>query len=195
MKFIAIVLLFGSLSSSTYSTYSNSNWVHFTLLKNNRNNRNNKNNGKMCLEENLKNYRDSNGLKLYSAKETTTMAIHWLYKTTEYTNNNNIPTFVLIDLVSMINDSLKKTENYELYIAHVPDRFEDPHFIGSFLINPKNRILSINQICTNPFVKETSLSEYKKNIINLSMASGVAFNSKPLKYVSNPRYYLEFNQF
>lgn len=188
MKFIAIVLLFGPLSSSTYSK---SNWIHSTLLKKNGNTRNN---GKMCLEENLKNYKDSNGLKLYSAKETNRMAIDWLYKTTEYTNNN-IPTFVLIDLVSIINESLKKTENYDLYIAHVPDRFEDPHFIGSFLMNPKNRILSINQICTNPFVKETSLSEYKKKLINLSITSGVAFNSKPLKYVSNPRYYLEFNQY
>ena len=188
MKLISLVLLFGQL---TYSMYFNSNKLELSVLKKNKNI---KHYGTMCLEENLKNYKDSNGLKLYSAKETNTMAINWLYKTTEYTNNN-IPTFVLIDLVSIINDTLKKPENYTLYIAHVPDQFEDPHFIGSFLITPENRILSIKQLCTNPFVKETSLSEYKKKIINLSITSGVAFNSKPLKYVSNPRYYLEFNQY
>jgi hypothetical protein len=152
---------------------------------------------KMCLEDNLNNinnYKDSNGLKLYSAKDTTTTAIKWLYKTVEVTNNE-YPTFVLIDLVNIINHSLKKNEKCDLYIAYVPDRFEEPHFIGSFLINPANRLLSIKQICMNPFVKETSLTEYKKNLINLSIASGVVLYTKPLKYLSNPRYYLEFNQY
>lgn len=152
---------------------------------------------KMCLEDNLNNinnYKDSNGLKLYSAKDTTTTAIKWLYKTVEVTNNE-YPTFVLIDLVNIINHSLKKNEKCDLYIAYVPDRFEEPHFIGSFLINPANRLLSIKQICMNPFVKETSLTEYKKNLINLSLASGVVLYTKPLKYLSNPRYYLEFNQY
>jgi len=152
---------------------------------------------KMCLEDNLNNinnYKDSNGLKLYSAKDTTTTAIKWLYKTVEVTNNE-YPTFVLIDLVNIINYSLKKNEKCDLYIAYVPDRFEEPHFIGSFLINPANRLLSIKQICMNPFVKETSLTEYKKNLINLSIASGVVLYTKPLKYLSNPRYYLEFNQY
>jgi len=155
-------------------------------------------NKKMCLHDNLNNlnnYKDSNGLKLYSAKETTTTAINWLYKTTDNNNNIDYPTFVLIDLVNIINYSLKKNENCDLYIAYVPDRFEDPHFMGSFLINPASRLLSIKQICTNPFVKETSLTEYKKKLINLSIASGVVLYTKPLKYLSNPRYYLEFNQY
>jgi hypothetical protein len=152
---------------------------------------------KMCLEDNLNNinnYKDSNGLKLYSAKDTGTTAIKWLYKTVEVTNNE-YPTFVLIDLVNIINYSLKKNEKCDIYIAYVPDRFEEPHFIGSFLINPANRLLSIKQICMNPFVKETSLTEYKKNLINLSISSGVVLYTKPLKYLSNPRYYLEFNQY
>lgn len=154
---------------------------------------------KMCLEDNLNNlnnYKDSNGLKLYSAKDTTTTAIKWLYKTTDDTNiNTDYPTFVLIDLVNIINYSLKKNDKCDLYIAYVPDRFEEPHFMGSFLINPASRLLSIKQICTNPFVKETSLTEYKKKLINLSVASGVVLYTKPLKYLSNPRYYLEFNQY
>lgn len=149
---------------------------------------------KMCLEDNLNNNNDYNRLKLYSAKDTTTTAIKWLYKTTD-SANNEYPTFVLLDLVNIINHSLKKNEKSDIYIAYVPDRFEEPHFIGSFLINPANRLLSIKQICTNPFVKETSLTEYKKNLINLSVASGVVLYTKPLKYLSNPRYYLEFNQY
>jgi hypothetical protein len=154
-------------------------------------------NAKMCLEDNLNNlnnYKEYNGLKLYSAKDTTTTAIKWLYKTTEVPNTE-YPTFVLIDLVNIINHSLKKNENCDLYIAYIPDRFEEPHFIGSFLINPANRLLSIKQICTNPFVKETSLTEYKTKLISLSIASGVVLYTKPLKYLSNPRYYLEFNQY
>jgi hypothetical protein len=167
------------------------------LISNPNINSNSNINIKMCLEDNLNNinnYKDSNGLKLYSAKDTTTTAIKWLYKTVEVTNNE-YPTFVLIDLVNIINHSLKKNEKCDIYIAYVPDRFEEPHFIGSFLINPANRLLSIKQICMNPFVKETSLTEYKKNLINLSLASGVVLYTKPLKYLSNPRYYLEFNQY
>jgi hypothetical protein len=155
------------------------------------------NNIKLCLYDNLNNlnnYKDSNGLKLYSAKDTTTTAIQWLYKTST-NSDTNYPTFVLIDLVNTINYSLKKNEKCDLYIAYVPDRFEEPHFMGSFLINPANRLLSIKQICTNPFIKETSLTEYKKKLINLSIGSGVILYTKPLKYLSNPRYYLEFNQY
>ena len=158
------------------------------------NNVNKQNYKRMCLENNLNNFKDSNGLKLYSAKDTTTTAIQWLYKTTEVTNSD-CPTFVLIDIVNTINYSLKKNDKCDLYIAYVPDRFEEPHFIGSFLINPANRLLSIKQICTNPFIKETSLTEYKTKLINLSISAGVVLYTKPLKYLSNPRYYLEFNQY
>jgi len=176
MIFINILL------TVSYLFFSAPNNCEYTFIKNTKNT-------KMCLRDNLNSY---NGLKLYSAKDTTTTAIKWLYKTNEDTN---YPTFVLTDLVSIINYSLKKNENCDLYIAYVPDRFEEPHFIGSFLINPANRLLSIKQICTNPFVKETSLSEYKKKIINLSISSGVVLYTKPLKYLSNPRYYLEFTQY
>ena len=42
------------------------------------NNVNKQNYKRMCLENNLNNFKDSNGLKLYSAKDTTTTAIQWL---------------------------------------------------------------------------------------------------------------------
>ncbi len=135
----------------------------------------------------------SNGLKLFTAKETKDTAIKWLYGTLDEVNNH--PTFVLSDIVSTISYSLKESDRYDLYVAYKPNRFDDePHFIGCFLINPEKRILSIEQICTNPFIKDTSLTDYKKRLTNLASHSGVVLYPQPLKYLINPRYYMEFTQ-
>ena len=77
----------------------------------------------------------------------------------------------------------------------MPNRFDDePHFIGCFSIKPDKRVLSIEQICTNPFIKDSSLTDYKKKLTNLARQSGVVLYPQPLKYLINPRYYIEFTQ-
>ena len=108
----------------------------------------------------------TNGLKLFNAKTTKDTAIKWLHSTLD--EGDKHPTFVVSDLVSTITYSIKEPDKYDLYIAYMPDRFEDPHFIGCFSIKPDRRLLSIEQICTNPFVKDTSLTDYKKKIKKFS---------------------------
>lgn len=135
----------------------------------------------------------SNGLKLFTAKTTKDTSIKWLYRTLDEVNNH--PTFVINDLVSTISYSIKEPDQYDLYIAYMPNRFEDePHFIGCFSIKPEKRLLSIEQICTNPFIKDSSLTDYKKKLTNLAKQSGVVLYPQPLKYLINPRYYIEFTQ-
>lgn len=135
----------------------------------------------------------SNGLTLFTAKDTTTTTIKWLYKTLDKVDN--YPSFVLGDIVSTITYSIKEPDRYDLYIAYKPNKFDDePHFIGCFSIKPEKRILSIKHICTNPFIKDTSLTDYKKKLTNLASKSGVLLYTQHLKYIINPRYYMEFTQ-
>lgn len=134
----------------------------------------------------------SDGLKLFNAKTTKDTAIQWLYATLEESDRH--PTFVINDLVSTITYSIKEPDKYDLYIAYMPNRFEDPHFIGCFSVKPDKRLLSVEQICTNPFIDDTSLTDYKRKLKNLAATSGVVLYPQPLKYLMNPRYYLEFSQ-
>jgi hypothetical protein len=135
----------------------------------------------------------SNGLKLFTAKTTKDTSIKWLYGTLDEVNLH--PTFVISDLVSTISYCLKEPDQYDLYIAYMPNRFDDePHFMGCFSIKPDKRVLSIEQICTNPFIKDSSLTDYKKKLTNLAKQSGVVLYPQPLKYLINPRYYIEFTQ-
>lgn len=149
---------------------------------------------KMNMDDNMLNssYKFANGLKLFSAKETKEMGINWLYNTLD--NVESHPTFVLGDIVSTITYTLKEPDKYDLYIAYMPDRFEEPHFIGCFSIKPDKRLLSIEQICTNPLITDTSLTDYKKRLTSLASNSNVLLYPQPLKYLINPRYYLEFTQ-
>ena len=103
----------------------------------------------------------SDGLKLFNAKTTKDTAIQWLYATLEESDRH--PTFVINDLVSTITYSIKEADKYDLYIAYMPNRFEDPHFIGCFSVKPDKRLLSVEQICTNPFYKRYLLTDYKEN--------------------------------
>lgn len=135
----------------------------------------------------------TDGLKLFDAKTTKDTAIKWLHSTLD--EGDKHPTFVVNDLVSTITYSIKEPEKYDLYIAYMPNRFEDPHFIGCFSVKPDRRLLSIEQICTNPFIEDTSLTDYKKKLKNLAATSGVVLYAQPLKYLINPRYYLEFSQY
>lgn len=135
----------------------------------------------------------SNGLKLFTSKDTKETAIKWLSATLDEVDLH--PTFVLGDIVSTISYTLKEPDRYDLYIAYKPNRFDDDfHFIGCFSIKPEKRMLSIEQICTNPFIKDTSLTDYKKRLTNLASQSGVVLYPQPLKYLINPRYYMEFTQ-
>ena len=133
----------------------------------------------------------TNGLKLMNAKSTQDQVITWLYATMNEPKVH--PTFVRSDLVSTLSYASKEIDRYDLFIGYKPDKFEDPEFIGCFNIDPEKRLLCIEQICTNPFAKETSLTDYKKKLSNLAKASGVLLYPKPLKYLINPRYYLEFS--
>ena len=133
----------------------------------------------------------TNGLKLMSAKSTQDQVITWLYETMNEPKVH--PTFVMSDLVSTLTYSSKEPDKYDLFIGYQPNKFEDIEFIGCFHIDPEKRLLCIEQICTNPFAKETSLTDYKKKLNNIAKSSGVLLYPKPLKYLINPRYYLEFS--
>tara|TARA_Y100000591_G_C21702376_1_gene628941 strand:- start:330 stop:887 length:558 start_codon:yes stop_codon:yes gene_type:complete len=136
--------------------------------------------------------RFSDGLKLYNAKVTKETTIKWLYTTLN--DADKYPKFVINDLVNTLTYSIKEPNETDLYIAYIPVRFEDPHFIGCFSIKPDKKLLSIEQICTNPYIKETNLGDFKKKLKNLAATSGVVLYPQPLKYLINPRYFLEFSQ-
>lgn len=153
-----------------------------------------KNNINMIDDYNLFNSSDEIlGLKLYTATEVNYITIDWLYNMIN--KDMSHPHFVMDDIVNTLAYSIKPPEKYDLYIAYIPNRFEDePQFIGYFSIIPDKKILSIQQICTNPFIKDASLSKFKKSIGVLARRSNVYLSPKPLKFILNPRYYLEFTQ-
>tara|TARA_B100001093_G_scaffold505030_1_gene561706 strand:+ start:68 stop:622 length:555 start_codon:yes stop_codon:yes gene_type:complete len=149
----------------------------------------------MCASNNIFNSTKgfTNGLILLNAKDTQQFAISWLYKSMDYIEEH--PTFVLADLVSTLTFATNDISKYTLFIGYKPNSFEEPHFISCCNIDPAKRLLCIEQICTNPFIFETSLTKYKKNLKNLAVSSGVLLHTQNLKYLINPRYYLEFSQF
>ena len=137
-------------------------------------------------------YKYSKGLKLFNnklAKETT---ITWLYKTLEDPDDH--PTFVISDLVSTLTFANGEQDKSIIYIAFIPNESEEPHFIGCFRIIAEKRYLSIEQICTNPFILDSSLTEFKKSLKILAKNSHVVLYPQPLKYLMNPRYFIEFSQ-
>ena len=148
---------------------------------------------KMTSNDDMFNTDDVLGLKLFKAYDTKDLTIRWLHRTLDETTQSK--TFVIDDLVNMLSYSIKEPEKYNLFIAYMPNNYEEqPEFIGYFSIQPDKKILSLLQICTNPFNKNTSLTNYKKKLINLATNSNVRLSIQPLKYIKNPRYYLEFTQ-
>ena len=148
---------------------------------------------KMIDDNNIFNTDGISGLKLFKAQDTKDFTIRWLYKTLEEPTLS--PSFVINDLVNMLTYSVKEPDKYDLFIAYMPDRFEDePQFIAYVSIKPNLKLLSIEQICTNPFNKDCSLTDYKKKLLILATNSNVKLSVQPLKYITNPRYYLEFTQ-
>lgn len=133
------------------------------------------------------------GLKLLKPNETKDLTIKWLYKSLE--EDYIHPSIVLHDLVSTLSYSIKEPEPYDLFIGYKPNKFEEePHFIGYFCIKPDRKMLTVEQICTNPNVKNPSFTNFKNKITILAQKSNVLLYPQPLKYISNPRYYLEFTQ-
>lgn len=133
------------------------------------------------------------GLKLFKPNDTRKQTIKWLYKTLDDPNIHR--SFIIDDVINILACSVKNTENSDLFIAYMPKPYdEEPQFIGYFSIKPEKKILSIEQICTNPFIKDASLTDYKNRIQILARKSNVLLSAKPLKYIVNPRYYLEFTQ-
>jgi len=162
----------------------------FYNIKNNIKN----NNINMIDDSNLFNISDEIlGLKLFTATETKHLTIKWLYN---IINDDIIhPDFVMDDIVSTLTYSIKTPDKYDLYIAYMPYRFdEEPQFIGYLSIIPDKKILSIQQICTNPLNKDASFTKFKNSISILAKNSNVYLSPKPLKFILNPRYYLEFTQ-
>lgn len=165
--------------------------MSYTTLINPQYHVNNKIN--IIMNENNFNADEVLGLKLLKPNETKDLAIKWLYKSLEedYTH----PSIVLHDLVSTLSYSIKEPEKYDLFISYKPNNFEDePHFIGFFCIKPDRKMLTIEQICTNPNVKNPSFTNFKNKLKILAQKSNVLLYPQPLKYISNPRYYLEFTQ-
>lgn len=137
-------------------------------------------------------YKFSKGLKLFNAKSTHETTISWLYKTLEDPDDH--PTFVISDLVSALTFANAEQNKRTIYIAYIPNSNEEPHFIGCFRVIPEKRYLSIEQICTNPFIVDSSLTEFKKSLQILAKNSHVLLYPQPLKYLMNPRYFIEFSQ-
>tara|TARA_Y100000389_G_scaffold197294_1_gene231641 strand:- start:1655 stop:2113 length:459 start_codon:yes stop_codon:yes gene_type:complete len=137
-------------------------------------------------------YKYSKGLKLLNSKSTKEITIKWLYKTLE--DQDDHPTFLISDLVSTLSLTNSEQSKRNLYIAYIPVPTQEPHFIGCFNINPEKRYLSIEQICTNPFIVDSSLTEFKKSLQILARNSHVLLYPQPLKYLINPRYFIEFSQ-
>ena len=137
-------------------------------------------------------YKYSKGLKLFNSKSTKETTIQWLYKTLEDPDDH--PTFVISDLVSTLTFANKEQDKRNIYIAYIPNVNQEPHFIGCFTVNPEKRYLSIEQICTNPFIVDSSLTEFKKSLQILAKNSHVLLYPQPLKYLMNPRYFIEFSQ-
>ncbi len=137
-------------------------------------------------------YKYSKGLKLFNSKLTKEITIKWLYKTLEDVDDH--PTFVITDLVSTLTFANGEQTKRNIYIAYIPNLNQEPHFIGCFKVNPEKRYLSIEQICTNPFIVDSSLTEFKKSLQILAQNSHVLLYPQPLKYLMNPRYFIEFSQ-
>ena len=143
--------------------------------------------------DNMFNMDDVLGLKLFKPNDTKELTIKWLYKTLEDPTIH--PSFIIDDVINTLAYSVKKTDKSDLFIAYMPNSYDnEPQFIGYFSIKPDKKILSIEQICTNPFIKDPSLTDYKNRIQILARKSNVLLSPKPLKYIVNPRYYLEFTQ-
>ena len=89
-----------------------------------------------------------------------------------------------------MNKALKyKTKDGKTYKVHKTDR--GAYFIK---VGKNKRYLSIEQICTNPFIVDSSLTEFKKSLQILAKNSHVLLYPQPLKYLMNPRYFIEFSQ-
>ena len=145
------------------------------------------------MNENNFNTDDVLGLKLLKPNETKELTIKWLHKSLEEEYIH--PSIVIHDLVSILSYSIKEPETYNLFIGYIPNKFEDePHFIGYFSIKPDKKMLTIEQVCTNPNIKNPSFTNFKNKLQILAQKSNVLLYPQPLKYITNPRYYLEFSR-
>jgi hypothetical protein len=132
-------------------------------------------------------------LRVYHSKTIFKQVRLWLHKLS--TLDHTSPTFIYNDLTDNLMHTIDHTSKFDIYIAHTPQYWLEPAHIGCFKFNPEKKTLSIEKICSNPFMGFYTLKSFKKLLYIIAENSNTTLDIQPLVHYANQRYFLDFYHF